>query len=65
MIKTVIKTEDNMVMVFDDKGEQMPGYQGHYEDVKDKIMADAQAGTVFNHWFGTSCELKTVSRESW
>ena len=65
MIKTVIKTEDNMVMVFDDKGEQMPGYQGHYEDVKDKIMVDAQAGTVFNHWFGTSYELKTVSRESW
>ena len=43
-----------MVLVFDEKGEQVPEYQGYYTDVKDRIMSDAPAGAVFNHWFGYS-----------
>ena len=47
MIKTVISISNDMVMVFDDKGEQMPGYQGQYEDVKGKILVDAAAGKTW------------------
>jgi hypothetical protein len=65
MMKTVIRLSNNMVMVFDDEGEQMPGYQGQYEDVKEKIQVDASAGTVFNHWFGNSCEPEVVAGINW
>jgi len=47
MIKTVIRSRNNMVMVFDNKGEQIPEYQGYYEDVKEKILADAPEGYSF------------------
>jgi hypothetical protein len=52
MIKTVIRIRNNMVIVFDAEGEQIPQYQGQYQDVKGIILRDAPAGTVFNHWFG-------------
>ena len=65
MIKTVIRISNDMVMVFDDKGEQMPGYQGQYEDVKGKILVDAAAGTVFNYWFGCSSEPEVVAGKNW
>jgi hypothetical protein len=54
-----------MVMVFDEDGEQIPEYQGHYGDVKEKILADAPAGSVFNHWFGHSLEPETITGEAW
>ena len=38
MIKTVIRSQNSMIMVFDKKGEQIPEYQGQYEDVKEKIL---------------------------
>jgi hypothetical protein len=65
MIKTVIRIKNDMVMVFDENGEQMPTYQGYYEDVKEKILADAPAGSVFNHWFGHSMEPEVVREEAW
>lgn len=65
MIKTVIRVRNNMVMVFDSKGEQIPEYQGCYEDVKEKILADAPEGTLFNHWFDRSFEPESVTGESW
>ncbi len=39
-IRRVYKFNE-MVMVFDQHGEQMPEYQGLYERVRDKILADA------------------------
>ena len=33
MIKTVFRFRNNMVMVFDKWGEQIPKYQGQYEKV--------------------------------
>jgi hypothetical protein len=54
-----------MVMVFDENGEQIPEYQGHYNDVKEKILADAPAGSVFNHWFGHSLEPEMIAGEAW
>ncbi len=65
MIKNVIRMSNNMVMVFDDKGEQMPEYQGQYADVKGIILADAPAEAVFNHWFGNAPEPEAVSGKSW
>jgi hypothetical protein len=54
-----------MVMVFDEYGEQIPEYQGYYHDVKEKILADAPTGSVFNHWFGHSQEPVRVTIETW
>jgi len=65
MIKTVIRIKNNMVMVFDEKGEQIPEYQGFYDEVRDTILTDAPAGSVFNHWFGCSLESDIVPSERW
>lgn len=65
MIKTVIRLEDDTVLVFDELGEQIPELQGRYEDVKRGIVMDAPAGTVFNHWFGYALKPMTVSQETW
>ena len=65
MIKTVFKWGDGMVMVFDEKGEQIPKYQGQYEDVKGSILKDALTDAVFSHGFWDDFELKVVPREGW
>ena len=65
MIKTVIRLRNNMVVVFDAKGEQIPEYQGQYENVKEKILKDAPSGTVFNQWFGCSLLPKVVAEIDW
>ena len=65
MIKTVIRLKNNAVMVFDAEGEQVPEYQGQYEDVKGKILRDASTGTVFNHWFGHVFEPEMVPENNW
>ena len=66
MIKSVCKWQDGMVMVFDKKGEQIPEYQGQYENVKESILKDAPPDAVFSHGFWDEAELlKVVSREEW
>ena len=65
MIKTVIRTKNGMVMVFDERGEQMPEYQGRYDDVREMIVANAAAGSVFNHWFGCSQQPESLPVERW
>ncbi len=65
MMKTVIRLKDDMVMVFDDRGEQMTAYQGQYDSVKAKIVQDAPVEAVFLHWLGSDAIPETVSREEW
>ncbi len=65
MIRTVIRINNNMVMVFDEEGEQIPWYQGNYGDVKERILADTPANSVFNHWFGNSLDPEVVASEAW
>lgn len=65
MIVTVIRMKNDMVMVFDVKGEQMPAYQGPYDEVKDRILKDAPPGAVFMHWRGVEAVPETVAREEW
>jgi len=65
MIKTIMRLKNDLIMVFDDEGEQVPEYQGRYEDVKGNILRDAPAGTVFTHWFGYATEPEAVYKEAW
>ena len=65
MIKTAIRIKNDMVMVFDENGEELPEYQGYYNDVKDRILADAQTDSVFKHWFGHSRQPEAVTMECW
>ena len=65
MIKTVIKSTDGMVMVFDKTGEQIPKYQGQYQEVKALILREAPPETRFGYFPNGGQELKIVSREEW
>ena len=65
MIKTAIRFQSNMVVVFDEEGEQVPEYQGSYEKVRGSILKNAPTYTVFAHGFTEDGELRKVSREKW
>ena len=65
MIKTAIRFKNNMVMVFDKRGEQIPKYQGQYEKVKGSISRDAPAEAVFALGFSDDGELRKVLPEQW
>ena len=64
-IKTVIRCQNDMVMVFDNKGEQIPEYQGQYEEVREKILKDAPTDAVFGYFPDYDTELQTVPRDEW
>ncbi len=65
MMKTVIRTQEDIVIVFDENGRQIPEYQGRYEDVRLIILQDAFARTVFKHWRENSPEPEIVARNNW
>ena len=65
MIKVVVKCPNDMVMVFDKEGEQIPEYQGPYEEVKESILKDAPLSAVFVYLSDYKPELRKVSREEW
>jgi hypothetical protein len=65
MIKKVIRLGNNMVMVFDENGEELSRYQGLYNEVRDRIIADAPAGTMFHNWFGLSLKPDKIAANSW
>ncbi len=65
MIKTAIRFQNDMVMVFDKKGEQILRYQGKYEEVKESVLKDASPEAVFAHGFTNLGELIKVSPEEW
>ena len=54
-----------MVLVFDQNEEQIPEYQGRYQEVRELILRDAPPETVFGHWFDYETDITTVSREEW
>ena len=49
MINQVIRFQNDMVLVFDENGEQIPEFQGRYQDVRVKILARAPKGAKFYH----------------
>jgi len=65
MIKTVVRCPNNMVMVFDKKGEQIPEYQGQYQAVKESILRDVPPGAVFGYLLDSVPELREVPIEEW
>lgn len=65
MIKTVIKSTDGMVMVFDKMGEQIPRYQGQYHEVKALILKDAPPEARFGCFPNGGQELRIVPKEEW
>ncbi len=65
MIKSAIKTSNNMVIVFDENGEQIPEYQGQYEEVKERVLKDAPPEAIFGRWLDYETDIQTVSREEW
>jgi hypothetical protein len=64
MIQEVIKFPSGVVIVFDDKGEQMPEYQGHYGQVRDMIIRDAPPTARFIHAV-FNLSGNGVPREKW
>ncbi|GAI73310.1 unnamed protein product [marine sediment metagenome] len=76
MINKVIRFQDGMVLVFDEKREQMPELQGRYEQVRVKILARAPRSAKFFHgtWAKSTPEhlkakfvepLSPVLRKEW
>ncbi len=65
MMKTILRTDDDMVMVFDERGEQMPEYQGKYNDVRGTVLTNASESAEFYHWFGDSERPESVPAERW
>jgi hypothetical protein len=49
MISEVIRFQDDTVMVLDEDRKQMSEFQGKYEDVRVKILAQAPRGAKFFH----------------
>lgn len=65
MIKTIIRCPNSTVMVFDEKGEQIPEYQGQYEEVKGNILMDAPLNSVFVYWHDFEPAPHEVPRWEW
>jgi hypothetical protein len=65
MIQSVIRCPNDMVLVFDQSEEQIPKYQGRYQEVRELILKDAPPETVFGYWLDYETDIKTVSREEW
>ena len=67
MIKLIIRTSNNIVLVFDEKEEQIPEYQGyHSESIRDRIIKDAPADAIFGHTINSRGETYLVrDREKW
>jgi len=65
MIKNVARCPNDLVMAFDERGEQVPDYQGYYRDVKEIILRDTPPDTVFNHFSDIEPRARDVSREEW
>jgi hypothetical protein len=65
VIRTIIRLKNDMVMVFDAEEEEVPEYQGQYEDVKGSILRDAPLDAVFTHWFNHNAEPEIIYREGW
>ena len=65
VIKTVIKCANDMTLVFDRSGKQIPKYQGQYQKVKESILKDAPPDVVFGYFPDEENELRVVPREEW
>jgi len=52
-------------MVFDEKGEQIPEYQGQYQEVKENILKAAPPTAVFGYLTDFKPQLREMPKEEW
>ena len=65
MIKTVIRSSNNMVIVLDEAGEQILEYQDYYPEVREKILEAAPSSAIFGHLLDYTTDLEIVPRDEW
>ena len=65
MIKSAIRCPNDIVMVFDERGEQVFEYQHQYDEVREKILKDAPPDTLFGFFLDFDTELRVVPRGEW
>ena len=65
VISAVIRLKNDSVLVFDAGGEQVPEYQGQYEEVKEVILKDAPPTAVFVCLLDSGSELQEVLKKEW
>ena len=64
-VKRAIKAENDMALVFDNRGEQIWEYQGQYHTVRRCIMRATSPDTIFHHVASVRSDLLTVPKEAW
>jgi hypothetical protein len=65
MISEVIRFQGNdIVLVFDEEGEQIPEFQGRYAEVRAKILAHAPKSARFFHGLW-NVSGNAVPRKDW
>lgn len=64
MIDQVIRFSNDIVMVFDEKGEQIPESQGRYEEVRAGILAHAPKSAKFFHGIW-NISANALPRKEW
>lgn len=62
-IKSVVRVDDK-VLVFDENAEQIPEYQGQYQEVRGKILRDAPPNAALR-CITAANKLEAVPREEW
>ena len=65
IIRTIIRCPSDIVMAFDEEGEQIPEYQGQYREVRQSILKDAPPDAIFGYLSDFVPELREVLREDW
>lgn len=63
-LKMVFKLSGNMVVALDASSQQSPAHQGHYRDVKQKILRDADEKTRFFQEDAAG-DLVRVTKKQW
>jgi len=62
----VIRWQNDMVTTFDAEGAQVTDLQGPYTpELKQRLLAAADAATQFRHGIWRPASEKTVTREEW
>jgi len=64
-MKTIVRCQNDMVLVFDQDEKQVPEYQGQYQEVRESILTDAPPEATFAHGFDRYGGLNKVAREEW
>jgi hypothetical protein len=63
MITKVMLWSNGVIMVFDERGEQMPEYQGHGQETITRILLNAPARAAFFEGNWHKGILISISRE--